>query len=308
METAITEARYQDGKPILIRYADDLVILHPNKEELQKAAATLTTWLAEIGLHLHPTKTRITHTLTPYEGNVGFDFVGFSIRQFSVGKTHTGKNPHGKALGFKTSIVPSKETIKRHMGEIKHLLREHRTAPQEKVIRRLNPVIRGWTNYHKWVICSKAFHTCDYTLFWQLASWSHARHPGKGKRQTSRKYQINLEKTSRFGTYIKDQEGTQKPLYLRLHTDTHSQDHIKVRGRASPYDGNLIYWTKRLQQHPLMGYEKAKLLTLQKGQCPRCGLYFQEGDILETDHIIPTALGGKKRPEQQMGVPSPLPC
>jgi RNA-directed DNA polymerase len=42
-----------------------------------------------------------------------------------------------------------------------------------------------------------------------------------------------------------------------------------------------------------MGSEKAKLLALQKGQCPRCGLYFKDGDILETDHIIPTALGGK---------------
>jgi RNA-directed DNA polymerase len=293
MERAITEAKYKDGKPILIRYADDLVILHPDKEELQQAAAMLTTWLADVGLHLHPTKTRVTHTLTPHEGNVGFDFLGVSIRQFPVGKTRTGKNTHGKALGFKTYITPSKEAIKRHMQEIKQLLRKYRTAPQEKVIRRLNPVIRGWTNYHKWVICSNAFRICDYTLFWQLASWGHARHPGKGKRQTSRKYQIDLEGTSRFGTSIKDQAGERKLLYVRLHTDAHSQDHIKVKGKASPYDGNLIYWTKRLRQHPLMGSEKAKLLALQKGQCPRCGLYFKDGDILETDHIIPIALGGK---------------
>jgi RNA-directed DNA polymerase len=224
---------------------------------------------------------------------VGFDFLGVSIRQFPVGKTHTGKNTHGKALGFKTYITPSKEAMKRHMQEIKQLLRKYRTAPQEKVIRRLNPLIRGWTNYHKWVICSNAFRLCDYTLFWQLASWGHARHPGKGKRRTSRKYQIDLEGTSRFGTTIKDQAGERKLLYVRLHTDAHSQDHIKVRGKASPYDGNLIYWTKRLRQHPLMGSEKAKLLALQKGQCPRCGLYFKDGDILETDHIIPTALGGK---------------
>ena len=42
-----------------------------------------------------------------------------------------------------------------------------------------------------------------------------------------------------------------------------------------------------------MGSEKAKLLRIQKGQCPRCGLYFKDGDLLETDHSIPIALGGK---------------
>jgi RNA-directed DNA polymerase len=68
---------------------------------------------------------------------------------------------------------------------------------------------------------------------------------------------------------------------------------VKVRGKASPYDGNLSYWALRLKNHPLMRSEKAQLLALQKGQCPRCHLYFRDEDILEIDHIVPTALGGK---------------
>ena len=82
-------------------------------------------------------------------------------------------------------------------------------------------------------------------------------------------------------------------IYVRGHTDTHAQDYVKVRGEASPYDGNLLYWAKRLRQHPLVNNEKAKLLKTQQGQCPRCGLYFKDGDLLEVDHIIPTALDGK---------------
>jgi len=65
------------------------------------------------------------------------------------------------------------------------------------------------------------------------------------------------------------------------------------RGNASPYDGNLLYWAKRLKQHPSVHNEKAKLLKIQQWLCPRCGLYFREGDLLEVDHSIPTALGGK---------------
>jgi RNA-directed DNA polymerase len=294
LETAITEGTYQEGKPMLIRYADDFVLLHPNREDLQKAAETVTEWLEGMGLYLNPTKTRTTHTLDAYEGNIGFDFLGFSIRQHHVGKTHTGKRPNGQPLGFKTRITPSKAAIKRHTHEIKTFLRQRRTAPQAAVIRGLNPIIRGWTNYHKWVICSQAFHVCNRTTYRQLARWGQARHyEKKSKHWTWDKYTIELDGRRRFGTYIKDEEGKPKPLYVRDHTDTHSQDHTKVRGHASPYDGNLIYWAKRLRQHPLMGSKRAKLLAIQKGQCPRCGLYFQDGDILELDHAIPLALGGK---------------
>jgi len=77
METAIKEATYQGGKPIAVRYADDFVLLHPNKDELQKAASLATAWLKGMGLWLSPNKTRVTHTLTPHQGNVGFDFLGF---------------------------------------------------------------------------------------------------------------------------------------------------------------------------------------------------------------------------------------
>src|SRR5216684_3868312 len=281
------------GKPHLIRDADEFVILHANKAMLDKAVAAVTELLEGMGLWLNPKKTRITHTLSAYEGNVGFDFLGFSIRQFPVGKTHSGKNRQGKMLGHKTFITPSKEAVRRHTQKIKLLARKHRSAPQNAVIRVLNPVIRGWTNYYRWVLCCEAFKACDFNTFRQLFRWGQARHSGKSKRWVYDKYWMRVEEALRFGKQVKDREGNPKIVYVRHHTDTHSQDYVKVRGQVSPYDGNLIYWTQRLKQHPLVKSEKAKLLALQKGQCPRCGLYFQDGDILETDHIIPTALGGK---------------
>jgi RNA-directed DNA polymerase len=107
---------------------------------VEKAREIVESWLKEIGLHLKPSKTRITHTL---EGDAGFEFLGFQVRQHPVGRRHSGTNRYGKPLGFKTLIKPSKTAIKRHLVEVKRLVRAHRAGPQEGLIAALNPVIRG---------------------------------------------------------------------------------------------------------------------------------------------------------------------
>src|SRR5215467_5763641 len=76
MEQLIKQ-QHQQEQPILVRYADDFVILHSDKEKLEKATAQITDQLADMGLSLNPTKMRVTHTLHPQQGNVGFDFLGF---------------------------------------------------------------------------------------------------------------------------------------------------------------------------------------------------------------------------------------
>jgi len=280
-------------KPMLIRYADDFVILYSDQTELQRVAERVTAWLAEMGLQLSPKKTRMIHTLDMCEGGVGFDFLGYRVRQFRVGKTHTGKNTNQKPLGFKTIISPSREAIRRHTQEIGQKLRELRTASQEAVISELNPIIRGWCNYHRWVVCSKAFNRCRHRVYRQLGRWERTRHPGKTWEWVNKRYQKRIDGQTRFGVYIKDKEGNPRLIYVRNHEETHAEDWVKVRGDASPYDGNLLYWAKRLRQHPLVRNEKAKLLQEQRWQCPQCRLYFKEGDVLEIDHDIPIAIGGK---------------
>ena len=103
-------------------------LFHSDKAVLDQAAARLTEWLSDMGLALKPSKTKVTHTLTSVGGNVGFDFLGFTIRQFPVGKTHSGTHPHGGTLGFKTIIRPSKEAIKRHIYDMNQRLRKWRSA------------------------------------------------------------------------------------------------------------------------------------------------------------------------------------
>jgi RNA-directed DNA polymerase len=78
-------------KARLIRYCDDFVVLHEDLQVIHQCQQRISRWLHEMGLSLKPSKTHISHTLNPYQGRVGFDFLGFTVRQFSVGKHQCGK-------------------------------------------------------------------------------------------------------------------------------------------------------------------------------------------------------------------------
>src|SRR5262249_52032997 len=141
-------------QPLLVRYADNFVILHPDLKELQQAVKRAKRWLARIGLHLH--ETRFAHTLTPYQGQIGFDFLGFNIYQEfeeKIPKSQSGQkhSPFSKASttqGVKTRVNPSEEASKRHLASIDQRLQRLQTAPQAQVIAELNPLIVGWVTYY----------------------------------------------------------------------------------------------------------------------------------------------------------------
>jgi RNA-directed DNA polymerase len=287
METALMKAyRTKADRPQLVRYADDLVVFHPTAAGVKKAKEVLEAWLADMGLELKPSKTRITHTLQEYQGTTGFDFLGFTIRQVPVGKTHTGRaNQYGPPLGFKTLIKPSKEAVKRHIAEMKTGIKRTRGASQGKLIKELNPVIRGWTNYDRTVAATETFNSCGHVLYLQLRAWANFRHPNKSRQWIAHQY---WHVDDGAGWIFKDQKsGT-----VWEHPRTHIQRHVKVRGTASPYDGNLVDWNKRLRNHSMFNGMLGKLLHTQQGKCRWCERYFRDGDQIEIDHLLPKSLGG----------------
>jgi RNA-directed DNA polymerase len=270
----------------LIRYADDFVLIHENLEVLLRGQEIIEEWLAEMGLELKPSKTQITHTLNEYKGNVGFNFLGFNVRQYPIKGIHnSGKNPQGKRLGFKTLIKPSEEKIKLHIEKIGDTIKRHKAASQATLIKQLNPVITGWTNYYKTVNSSKVFKYCDHLTYQQLRVWSLQRHPNKNTDWVINKYWHSIGNRN---WVFHSQDG----FTLKLHGDTQSVNHTKVQGERSPFDGELIYWSSRMGKHPEMPNSKAILLKKQKGKCAYCGLHFRDGDLLESDHIIPKSLKG----------------
>ena len=160
--------RYALEQPVLVRYADDFVILHTDLNELKQAIKRVRQWLATIGLRLHAQKTHITHTLAPYQGRVGFDFLGFAIRQ-------------ERSTRVRTIITPSQEAHKRHLAAIEQRLKQLQATPQEKVIAELNPLILGWGNYYAGIVDVSIMRQYDDLMEQQLMNWASKRHPGKAR-------------------------------------------------------------------------------------------------------------------------------
>jgi RNA-directed DNA polymerase len=289
LETAIrscvNQSRVKRSLSVIF-YADDFVILHPSLEVIQKCKLAAETWLKEMSLELKPSKTRISHTLTPYEGNVGFDFLGFNIRQYSVGKHQSGCNTNGERLGFKTIIKPNKKKIALHIESIGKTIDSYKTAPQEALIRKLNPIIRGWSNYYSTVISKRAFSNCDYILRSQLRAWARYRTGN-----------FNFKTLNKYWNYIEDRLtfSTKGGIRLTAHSDTPIKRHIKVRGNKSYFDGDLLYWSTRKGVHPELPNRVAFLLKKYKGRCFECGLMFVGDDLIEVDHTISKQDGGKDK-------------
>jgi RNA-directed DNA polymerase len=311
LETAVREAfpanhmvdghRIQNWKPQVIRYADDLVILHRDQPVIQRSKEVVAAWLKNMGLELKPSKTRITHTLQAVEGEgeAGFDFLGFNVRHYHVGKTHyvkTGGRTRERTkewVDFKTIIKPSKTALQRHYATLGEVITQLKAASQDTVIATLNPKIRGWSGYYRTVVASRAFSKLDHLVWRKLMRWAKYRHPRKGSRWVVRKY-FNIEGRKRPGEmrwlFVSDNG----PALIR-HTNTAIRRHVKVNGRQSPYNGDWVYWATRLGRYPGLTARAAQLLKRQAGRCAWCKLYFRGGDELrEVDHITPQSRGGRE--------------
>jgi RNA-directed DNA polymerase len=273
LEEAITQAAPRKCRAIVIRYADDLVILCADLETLIKLKVVAEEWLAPMELRFKPGKTRITHTLNEHEGNVGFDFLGFNVRQYHVGK-HRTRTYRGEP-GFKTIIQPSQKAIKRHHEKVGEVIRQHRGAPQKALIAALNPTIRGWTQYYKTCVAKRTFSTMDYQMSHKLARWAQRRHPTKTVGWRFRRYWKRQKTRMNFS----DGENS-----LICYVDTPIIRHVKVRGDKSPYDGNWVYWVQRLGRDPTKPNRVVRLLKQQDGRCRVCGLRFTTEDAMETHH------------------------
>jgi RNA-directed DNA polymerase len=123
----------------------------------------------------------------------------------------------------------------------------------------------------------------------QLRRWARRRHPNKNATWVANRYWSEVP--GRKWVFAARHEGriTEE---LAKHVKTQIKRHVKTKGTASPFDGNLLYWAQRLREHPLTRGEEAKLLRRQQGRCTHCGVMFRPEDLRESDHCIPRERGG----------------
>ena len=158
----------------MIRYADDFVVLvHGTRDQAQAikdAAATLLR--DQLRLTLSPEKTRITHV------DDGFDFLGFRI----VRLPRPGRAP--AAFSF-----PSRRAVNGLRNRIKALTGRSTTSlTLDALLRALNPVLRGWTNYYRHAASKRCFAYLDYYLWTRLVLWLRKKHPRLTWKQVRRRY------------------------------------------------------------------------------------------------------------------------
>jgi RNA-directed DNA polymerase len=277
MEEAITRV-YPHAR--VIAYADDGVVLHEDRQVLEHSQELLKAWLAGMGLSLNEAKSRIGHTL---EGEQpGFEFLGFDIRQYRVGKHQSGKGPGGhRRLGFKTLIKPAKANVKDHLAKLGRIIKSGKALPQGLLIHQLNPRIRGWASYYRSVVSYAVYERLDHLTWIKLRHWARWRHPRKSTAWAIRRYWHRIDARLTFATSATDPHAE----HLLAHSKVPIVRHVKVQGHRSPYDGDWVYWSTRQGRHPSVSAKLARLLKAQRGRCRSCGLFFQHDDRIEVDHV-----------------------
>ena len=266
------------NKMNFVRYADDFIITGESPEFLrEKVLPIVREFLTERGLQLSEEKTVITHI------GEGFDFLGKNIRKYN-----------GKLL-----IKPCKSAVKSFLGKVRDIIKSSKSIKQEILIRRLNPVIRGWVNNQRYVVSSKVFSTVDYEIYKCLWQWAKRRHKKKSRKWIAKKYWHDIDSRQWTFSVPYENQGTEgKPLYCKLEyaTDTKIIRFKKIVAEANPFDE---YWTDYFEEREgekLLNSTKGreKLLTIWRRQGRRCPVC---GDLItsETGFKVHTPAGKESR-------------
>jgi RNA-directed DNA polymerase len=260
----------------VVRYADDFVVTARDKGSLEIAQDQIKQWLSTRGLELSAEKTLITSM------EEGFDFLGFNHRHYN-----------GKLL-----IKPSKKKVLDFCKRIGREISAMNGCEQEVVIKRLNPILRGFSNYYKGVVSKQTFEYIKSRTWQYLWSWSKRKHPNKNTKWVRKRYFKTIDGNKwTFATITSDRRGKEKDLILYPIAYTPIERHVKVKGDASPDDPSLReYWEKRHQKYGKSYWERNsrnyKIAQNQNWKCPICGESLFNGEELDTHHIVPVAQGG----------------
>lgn len=234
--------RKVNGKPHnpkvhLVRYADDFIITGDSEELLQKEVKPLVEqFLLDRGLQLSVEKTRITHI------SQGFDFLGQNLRKY----------------GGKLLIQPSKKNTHTFLEKVRETLRRNPAAKPENLIGILNPIIRGWTSYHRHVAAKKMFSKVRKEIWQSLWRWARRCHPSKSTQWVARKYWRSMGRKWVFAADTGRRDDRGQVIWAKLFDplDVSIQRHRKIHAEANPFDP-LWY-----------GYFRQRRLTNWHGEWP----------------------------------------
>lgn len=218
IDHALNIRTWKNGKRVnnvydvhLVRYADDFVITCSNPLILEDVVKpTIISFLKTRGLELSIEKTRVTNIVQ------GFNFLGQNVRKYK-----------GKLL-----IKPSKASVSSIKAKIKNIIGNNKTCKTESLIRLINPVIRGWCNYHRHIVAKDTFSVIDNFVFKTLWKWAVRRHPNKNRHWIKNNYFFSSGlRNWVFSAYV--DKG--KIINLMFASLVKIIRHVKIKSDANPY-------------------------------------------------------------------------
>jgi len=251
-----------------IRYADDFIVTGESRELLENGVLPIIRdFLSERGLELSEEKTVITHI------EDGFDFLGTNIRWYKD----------------KLLTKPSKKNYKAIISKVRAIIKQNPSMKQEDLIRKLNPVIRGWVNFHKYNVSTDAFERFDFDVWRCLWRWCKRRHPQKSHKWIAKRYFRQVG--TRIWTFsVKTRDSFE--LNLIYATDTKIVRWLKTKSEATPFDASYAEYfedrdTERMFRE-IGGRKKLNALYKMQGRiCPYC----KEAITVEKGFRIHTVIG-----------------
>nr|WP_324257855.1 group II intron reverse transcriptase/maturase [Cellvibrio fontiphilus] len=247
----------------VVRYADDFVITAYSKELLENE---VKPWVEEFlsirGVQLSQEKTRITHIST------GFDFLGWNFRKY------VPKSPYRKAKLF---IKPSKKNAQAFYQKVAAIIKNSGALTQDALIGQLNPVLRGWAEYHSPVVAKQTFSKLEHLIFWRVWRWAKHRHPNKSIEWIRKRYFKSIgERKWVFALAHKLQSGEVR--YRRLYglASTPIVRHKRLPTDYHPYDAeHEEKWealrVQRMRHKLRYRKEVWTIFARQLGLCAYCG-------------------------------------
>ena len=234
--------------------------------------------LSERGVELSEEKTTITHV------SEGFNFLGQNVRKYD-----------GKLL-----IKPSAKNVKAFLDKIRETIRVNRSTKQETLIYLLNPMIRGWANYHRHVVAKRTYATVDFHIWQALWRWVRRRHPNKSSGWVRRKYFRTFgHRHGVFATTTRGYNGESIFLALLSASDTRIVRHVRVKSDANPFDPVWdSYFAVRKRSRMLQRLQDRsfpkQLWQQQEHKCPVCHQLIADEDPWLIRPVIPLKAGGTR--------------
>jgi RNA-directed DNA polymerase len=149
----------------LTRYADDWVITCRTAAEARAAVDAALRILKQLGVELHPQKTRIVHV------QQGFEFLGYKIKRGQRKLNLPASKIRSGADSGTLYAYPREKSVRRFMDQVRQRTKRKVPLDTGALIEELNPLLRGWGEYYKRAHVRRLFHRLDGWIVRRI--WSH---------------------------------------------------------------------------------------------------------------------------------------